>query len=259
MRALYLEGISPVIFSIGPFVIRWYGFFFAISILVGFYYLRKLGIQKGISEDFIYNLFLILMISIIIGSRAVYVAASWNYFMEHPELIIRIDQGGFAFHGGLLGGIAGSWLYCKLKNVNWHVLADLAVPGIAVGITLVRIAIIFNQEILGREAALFSFERHPTQIYGSIIGLLLLILHNYLARRTNFNPGYLFWNFVCGYTILRGFFEETFRDNPLVLLSYINESWGAGFFTVVQVFTPFILLLTLIMLMRIRRSSAGSD
>jgi phosphatidylglycerol---prolipoprotein diacylglyceryl transferase len=251
---MYLEGISPVIFTIGPLVIRWYGLFFALSILVGFYYIRKYGIKKGINEDLIYNVFLVLIISIVIGARAVYVAASWNYFMANPELIIRIDRGGLAFHGGLLGGVIGSWLFCKVKKVNWNLLADLAVPGIALGITLVRIANVFNQEILGREAALFFFDRHPTQIYGSVIGLFLLILHNYLARKTNLKPGYLFWNFVLGYTILRGLFEETFRDNPLVFWGYINEFWGAGFFTAVQVFTPFILLLTMIMLRQIRKS-----
>jgi len=251
---LYIENISPVIFSIGPLVIRWYGLMFASSVLVGFYYMRKYGAKKGFDEDFIFNLFIIMVLSIIVGARAVYVFANWSYFIENPELIIRVDRGGLAFHGGLIGGILSSWLYCRFKKANWRALADLAVPGIAVGIMLVRIANIFNQEILGRHAELLAFDRHPAQIYGSLIGLVLLILHNYLARKPKNKPGYLFWNFVLGYTILRGFLEETFREMPLIIWGYINEAWGAGFVTVVQVFTPFILILSFYMLSKIKNS-----
>lgn len=245
---MYIEDISPFIFEFGPVAVRWYGFLFAVSVMVGFYYMRKNGIKNGFSEDFIFNLFLILMLSLIVGARAVFVAANWPYFLENPELIIRIDRGGLAFHGGLLGGIISSWLYCRYKKKNWRSLADLAVPGVAIGIALVRIANIFNQEILGREATLLAFERHPAQIYGSLIGITLLIIHNYLARRVDNKPGYLFWSFVFGYTLLRGLIEETFRENPLVVWGYISEAWGAGFFTTVHLFTPFIIALSLYML-----------
>jgi phosphatidylglycerol---prolipoprotein diacylglyceryl transferase len=249
---MYIENISPVIVEIGPLAIRWYGLMFAISVLTGFYYMRKHGMSKGFNEDFIFNLYIILLLAIIIGARAVFVAANWSYFLENPELIIRIDRGGLAFHGGLLGGILSSWLFCHFKKMSWRTLADLAVPGIAVGIVLVRVANIFNQEILGREAALFFFDRHPTQIYGSLIGVFLLLLHNYLARRKNLKPGYLFWSFVLGYSLLRGLIEETFRENPLAAWGFVSEAWGAGFFTTVHLFTPPLVALAMIMLWKIQ-------
>lgn len=250
---MYIEDISPIIFQIGPLAIRWYGLMFAISVLIGFYCMLKNGAKKGLNEDFIFNLFIIILISLVVGARAVFVAVNWAYFMENPELIIRIDRGGLAFHGGLLGGILSSWLYCRYKKVNWRILVDLAVPGIAVGIALVRIANIFNQEILGRPAELFAFDRHPAQVYGSLIGITLLLLHNYLARRGDNKPGYLFWCFVLGYTLLRGLVEETFRDNPLAAWGYVSEAWGAGFFTTVHLFTIPIVLLCLYMLAKIKR------
>jgi len=250
---MYIENISPVIIEIGPLAIRWYGLMFAISLLAGFYYMRKNGLSKGFDEDFFFFFFIILLVSIIVGARAVFVAANWSYFAERPELIIRIDRGGLAFHGGLLGGIVSSWIFCYFRKVNWRALADLAVPGVAIGITLVRIGNIFNQEILGREAELFFFERHPAQIYGSLIGIILLLLHNYLARKKIYRPGYLFWKFVLCYSLLRGLIEETFRENPLVIWGYINETFGAGLFTAVQVFTPPIVILSLYMLWKIQR------
>jgi len=251
-----IENISPVIIEIGPLVVRWYGLMFAISVLTGFYYMRKHGVKKGFNEDIIFILFMIVLFSLVVGARMVFVAVNWSYFMANPELIIRIDQGGLAFHGGLLGGILSSWLYCYIKKLSWHDLADLAVPGVTVGIALVRIANIFNQEIIGRETAIFFFERHPTQIYGSLIGIALLVFHNYLARRGENKPGYLFWNFVLGYTLLRGLIEETFRQNPLVAWGFVSEAWGAGFFTTVHLFTPGIIVLCCLMLWRIKRGQA---
>ncbi len=254
---IYIEDISPFVFEIGPLAVRWYGLMFAISFLVGFYYLRKNGMEKGFTEDTIFTLFMIVVVSLMVGARAVFVLTNWSYFMENPDLIIRIDQGGLAFHGGLLGGLLSSWLYCRLKKLNWWTLADLSVPGVAAGYALVRIANIFNQEILGREAVMFFFERHPTQIYGSLIGISLLLLHNYLARRGRPSPGYLFWNFVLGYTLLRGLIEETFRLNPLPVWGYINEVWGVGFFTTVHLFTPPIIVLCLFMLWKVNRSQSA--
>ncbi len=251
---MYIEDINPVIFSIGSLSLRWYGFMFAVSVLAGFYFMRKNGTKKGISQDFFISLITVLIVAIIIGARAVFVADNLAYFIERPELIVRIDHGGLAFHGGLIGGIVSGWLYCRYKKINWLIPADLAVPGIAIGIMLVRIANIFNQEILGREAALFCFDRHPAQIYGSLIGLFLLILHNYLTRKKDNKPGYLFWIFVLGYTMLRGFIEETFRENSLVAWGYVSDAWGVGFLTAVHLFTPLIIALSFYMLHKIARS-----
>ncbi len=251
---MYIENISPYVFEIGPLAVRWYGLMFALSVLTGFYYLRKHGLKRGFNEDILFTLFVIVLISLMAGARLVFVATNWSYFMEHPELIIRIDRGGLAFHGGLLGGILSSWLYCRIKKLDWWSLADLAVPGVALGYALVRVANIFNQEILGREATIFFFERHPAQIYGILIGLVLLLLHNYLARSREVKPGFLFWNFVLGYTLLRGLIEETFRLNPLPAWGYVSEAWGAGFFTTVHLFTLPIIALCLYMLWKIKRS-----
>lgn len=250
---MYIENISPYVFEVGPVAVRWYGLMFAVSVLIGFYYLRRDGMKKGFKEDELFTLFIIIMVFLMVGARLVFVLTNWTYFMEHPELIIRVDRGGLAFHGGLLGGILSTWVYCRIKGLNWWSLADLSVPGIAIGYALIRVANIFNREILGREAELFTFERHPAQVYGILIGIAMLLLHNYLARRPGVKPGYLFWNFILAYTFLRALVEETFRENPLVAWGYISQSWGAGFFTTVQLFTPAIIVLCLLMLWKINR------
>lgn len=247
---MFIEGINPVLFSIGSLTVRWYGLMFSLTIGIGLYYLRKHGLRQGFQEDTLVTLTFFAVLGIIVGARSIFVLTNWSFYAANPGEILRVDHGGLAFHGGLLGGVLCSWVYCRIKRLNLPALLDLAVPGIAVGIMLVRIGNIFNQEILGRETELFFFERHPTQIYGSLIGLSLLLIHNYLARSGERGPGNLFWNFVLFYTLLRGFIEENFRENPLALWGYVNEAFGIGFLTAVHLLTPLLALLAWRMIRR---------
>lgn len=239
-----LLDLDPVMIQIGPLAIRWYGFFMAISIGVGIYYLIRDGVAHGMSEDQLYNATLAAVAGGIIGARLIYVLTNWSFYAANPVEIIRIDHGGLSFHGAIGGGMLFVWLYARRAQLPVARIFDLAVPGISVGIMLVRIGNIFNQEALGRPTTIFPFELHPAQLYGSLIGLILLVIHNVLARRyPDAPPGYLFWTFVFWYQLLRAGIEETFRANPLYAWGFISETWGVGFFTMTQLVTPPILLI----------------
>lgn len=248
---MLIENIDPVIFTLGPLSVRWYGLMMVIAFILGGYYFIKNGVRQGLDEERLTTLLLIIIFGGIIGARALYVLTNLPDFLDTPLEALRIDKGGLAFHGALLGGLLGAWLYSRREAINLRLLMDLAVPGLTTGYMLVRIANIFNQEILGRTATLFFFEQHPTQIYGSLIGLAALLIHNYLARTRAYPPGVLFWSFIVYYSLMRGIIEETFRANPLYLWGYINDSLGVGFFTMTHLATPFILLLAWWMIKKI--------
>jgi len=248
---MLIEDISPFVFTIGGFGVRWYGLLVAISMLIGLIVLIKHGTRQGLEEDVLYGLAIWIILGGIVGARLVYVLTNLPTFLAFPAEIIRIDHGGLSWHGAILGGAIPGWLYARKHRLDFNHLADLVVPGLATGYFLVRIANIFNQEVLGRPALALGFERHPAQIYGSLIGLTLLIVHNILARK---NPprGVLFWSFVFWYSILRAVFEETARANPLYWPVYVNEAYGLGLFTLTHLVTPPILLLSWYMLRRAR-------
>lgn len=253
-----LLDLEPILFRIGPLAVRWYGVMMALSMVIGFYYLLKHGAKLGLSEEFLSNLALLVVLAGIVGARAIYVLTNWSYYDARPLEIVQIWQGGLSFHGGLLGGLVVGKIYLDRHGVLWEAVADLVVPGLAVGYILVRIANIFNQEILGRPALLLPFARHPTQIYGSLIGAAVLVIHNYLARR-NPPPGFLFWAFIFSYSLLRGLVEETFRENPLYFWGYVNNQWGFGFFTLTQLITPPLLLLAWVMMQRAMAREKGVE
>lgn len=77
---------------------------------------------------------------------------------------------------------------------------------------------------------------HLTQFYGFLVGLLLLFVLIWALRRSR-TPGYVFWQFVLWYSLLRSVIEEPFRDNPLFWQVYLAEGLdqpGIGLFTLTQ-------------------------
>lgn len=237
-----VTGIDPVAFTIGSYEIRWYGIFMAIAILIGFLYLRRDALRLGVDEDFIYNIAIFMVLGGVIGARLVYVATNWQFYAGDWVSILRINEGGLSFHGAVGGGTLAGWLYARAKGESFARMFDLAIPGVCVGIILVRIANLINGEVLGRTTELFSYDRHPAQIYASLLGVVLLVIHNVIASRRP-PTGYLAWSFIFYYSIFRAVIEETIRDNPLYLWGYVNEQWGIGFFTLTQIVSvPLILL-----------------
>lgn len=93
---------------------------------------------------------------------------------------------------------------------------------------------------------------HLTQIYGAIIGVVLLVATYYWLRSKR--PGWAMWSFVLWYSALRSVFEETFRLNPLWWKVYLNEgpnAQGIGLFTATQLFSIPIIIVAAFMLYRI--------
>lgn len=237
-----LANIDPIAFTIGPFAVRWYGLFMAVSIFIGLIYLRRDALRLGHDEDFIYNLTLLMVIAGVVGARLVYVATNWDYYGSNLGAIYRIDQGGLSFHGAIGGGALAGWLYATAKGQKFIRFFDLAIPGIATGIILVRIGNLINGEVMGRTTELLPFDRHPAQIYASLLGVVLLIIHNVIARHRR-PDGYLTWSFLLYYSIFRAVIEETVRDNPLYAWGYISEAWGIGLFTLTHLISVPIILL----------------
>lgn len=238
---------NPVAFQVGPLAVRWYGIFMALSFLFGVWYLIRKGTDRGLDEDTLFNLAILAIVAGIAGARLMFVLANYpQWFVQNPLEIVKIWEGGLAWHGGLLGGGLVGWWYAWRRKVDFNVLADLAVPGLAFGYALVRIANIANQEVLGRVTD-FAFGRWPAQLAGSMIGLILLGRYFYVeAKRPP--AGYQFWSFVFYHQLGRGLVEETIRDNSLVLVGYVVPHWGLGFFTWAQLATlPIMLLAYLLM------------
>ena len=236
--------IDPVVFSIGPLEVRWYGIAMAGALLFGIWYLVTKGKSKGLSQDHLVVMSLLVMIFGIVGARLMYVAANHpNWFWEEPIQIMKTYEGGLAY------------LYLKYRaKISFNQVADLCVPAIALGYFLIRLANIPNVENIGRMTG-FYFGRWPAQLIAAGINLTLLLRH-FLISKKNLPDGHLFWSFLFYHQILRASIEESIRAMPLVYRLYVNDTLGIGFLTLVQVTTlPVLIFIGWILWFYIRKES----
>jgi len=252
--------IDPIAFVIGPFEVRWYGIAMAGTLLFGVWYLVKKGKSKGLDENHLVVMSLLVMVFGIIGARLMFVAANHpSWFWEDPIRVVKTYEGGLAWHGGLVGGVLSAWLYLKYRaKISFNQVADLCVPAIALGYFLIRLANILNQENMGR-MTMFSFGRWPAQLIAAGISIVLLVRHFLLVRKP-LPDGYLFWSFLFYHQVLRAGVEETIREMPLVVQLYVNTSLGIGLLTMVQVTTlPVLLFVGWILWFRLKKEEVTKE
>lgn len=253
---MYIPWLNPYAFKIGPIGVHWYGIFMVLAILGGSWYLLDRGKELGEDPDYLANVTLWTVIWGVVGARLVFVLANDpQWIWQDPLQTLRIWDGGLAYDGAIGMGILALWVQLRHKPVVFNHLLDWAVPGVGLGIFMVRIGNIFNHEILGRMTEL-GFGRWPEQLIGSSIGVILIVRYFWLERYRTPPPGYQFWSAMFYYAILRGVVEETTRDNPLYLIHWVDPHYGIAVTTLMQLFTPPILVFTGWMMRRTWRRTA---
>lgn len=280
--------MSPILFKLGGLEIRWYGLFLVLAIFAGFEIAKRLVKSWGYNPERFEQVTFWAVIWGVIGARVLYVLTSPAEFNANPIEAFYIWKGGLSFHGAILGGILPYiYAYYRHKIPVWAYL-DAVVPGIALGIIAGRLGNIMNgSDTVGRltnwavgftwptwatgfpgvckgindisevyrcsAGTLVRGPVHFTQAYGVIIGIILLVLA-FVWLRQNRAYGYVFWQFVLWYSVLRAGLEETFRLNPLWIKTYLNEQAGIGFFTATQIISIPLIIVAIVMLARWKRT-----
>jgi phosphatidylglycerol:prolipoprotein diacylglycerol transferase len=218
---MFIHNIDPVLLSIGPFEIRYYGLFYFIGFIMAYFLISHLAKKKelSINKDDVADLLLYLIVGIILGARFFHVFVyNPSYYLANPSEIIAIWRGGLVFHGGLIGAIIAGLYFCKRKKTDFYELADIAVIPLALGLALGRIGNFINGELYGRltdvswavkfpDAEGF---RHPSQIYESFKNLLIFFTL-WTIKDKKLPKGFMFWLFIVMYSVLR-FIMEFFRQ-----------------------------------------------
>ena len=112
--------IDPIIFSLGPLHVRWYGLMYVLGFLAS--YLPRppdRSAYHGFRQlaDHFENLNLVLILAVVIGGRLGYVLFyNFSYYLAHPLEIPATWSGGMSFHGACLGVLVGGWMYSSKKT-----------------------------------------------------------------------------------------------------------------------------------------------
>ena len=214
MSYITFPDISPDLFTITisgfHFALRWYALAYIAGILAAWRIMVLLVRRKSLwagrttaSEVQIENLISWLILGIIIGGRLGYVLFYQpTYYLSNPAEILKVWQGGMAFHGGFLGVVVVAIAFSKQQKIPFLATADLLAIAAPVGLMLGRLANFINAELWGRPTTLpwgvaFPGEaaqacataaqvcvRHPSQLYEAFLeGLVLALILAYLALR----------------------------------------------------------------------------
>ncbi len=186
--------VSPVLFTLGPFTVRWYGLLFALGFVLGYFLMRSIYRREGKPEADLDRLLIYMLVGTVVGARLGHVIFyDPGYYFSHPIEILKVWRGGLASHGGAIGILVALYYYSrKAKGQPYLWLLDRVAVPTALGGAFIRLGNLFNSEILGTPsdapwAIVFArvdpVPRHPAQLYESLSYLIIFFVLWSVYRR----------------------------------------------------------------------------
>ncbi len=230
---------SEILFTIGAVTVYAYGFFFALgmvaSYLVCLFFARREQQSTGVPwVRHIDDVLIPLVIGSIVGARLFFIVYQWDFFLQHPEEIFFIWNGGLVFHGGIFGGLAVLWVYSRIRAIHFLNIVCFVVLTLPLGQAIGRWGNYFNQEAYGlptmhawgipievfnRVSGYESFNFfHPTFLYESVWDLVVFFVLVMLYTRKKMQPGFITSLYLILYSVGR-FSIEFIRIDPVPIIA----------------------------------------
>lgn len=256
--AIPFPHIDPILIEIGPLAIRWYALAFIAGLLIGWKYVLAFVAKppNAMSTNDVDDFLVWATLGVVLGGRIGYVGFyNFEFYLSNPLAILQVWQGGMSFHGGAVGVLVATALFCKRRKLNIFAVGDAVVCAVPIGLFLGRLANFINGELFGRVTdvpwgVVFphggALTRHPSQIYEAILeGLVLFLILYFLSRKDSIRlrPGVLSGVFFLGYSAARGL-VELFRE-PDAHIGFL-----AGGITMGQLLSAPVLLFGLYLIFR---------
>ncbi|PID71911.1 MAG: prolipoprotein diacylglyceryl transferase [Desulfobulbus propionicus] len=238
--------IDPVILSIGPLAVRWYGLMYVIGFIAAYtlvaYQAKRFGWLQ--LRDHLDNLNMSLILGVILGGRLGYVLFyNLQYYLSHPVEIFSIWQGGMSFHGGCIGALLAGFSYSLRHKLDFWKAADLYVVTVPIGLFFGRIGNFINAELFGRVTDVHwgmifpgggPLPRHPSQLYEAFLEGILLFCILWAVKnkpwktqsRALWPHGTLLGLFLILYSLFRFTVEFVREPDPQIGLLFASVSMG---------------------------------
>jgi len=227
-------GIDPMV-HLGPVTLAWHGLTIAIGVLVGGVVAGAEARARGLDDEPLQVMGMILIVGAIAGSKAFYLA-------EHGGLAdpgAWADSRGFTFYGGFIAAAAGLALYIRSRRLSIEYL-DVIAFGLTLGYGIGRIGDIINGEHYGPATTFFLGVRnthpdadvpsnelayHSGGLYEALIGLIAFAITLALHRRLRAWPTAMVWLVMALLAI--GRFVEFFvrSDSATTALGLETAQW----------------------------------
>jgi len=228
--------VDPAIFSIGSREIRWYALMFLIGYTIGYKIVQYMFKRENINPQWLEPLLFYTVIGMIIGMRLGHcLFYAPGYYLTNPLEILKMWEGGYASHGGVLGIIVAIYFFSKKvsrRNMMWTF--DKLVTPTGLVAALIRIGNLLNHEVYGHATdlpwgfrfiknlhawkhdaarAIYTAPSHPTQLYeaGCYLLTFALCMWLYFKKDAWKKEGLIFGIFmICIFT--SRFFIEYLKE-----------------------------------------------
>lgn len=240
-----LWDVDPVIFSVGPITLRWYGLLFASGFIIGQYIMADVFKKEGKPEKDLDALLMYMIVGTVLGARLGHcLFYQPDYYLANPLEILMVWEGGLASHGATIGILTAVWLYVRKRPDQPYLwILDRIVIAVALGGAFIRLGNLMNSEIIGLPTDMpwgfvfpraggfypeqLTMPRHPAQLYEALSCLLLfgLLYLVYLRRRATLPHGSLLGAFMVVLFALRIFYEY-FKEDQVAFEADMSLNMG---------------------------------
>ncbi len=199
----------PVVLDIyGPIKINGFSLCILISISIFIYLIKKdINVKKFFDKYDVIDLISETAIAAIIGGRFLHVINNYDYYSNIID-IFKIYNGGLAVIGALISGIIYLFYALKKRRLNVISILDIAAAYIPIVHCISRVGCFLAGCCYGISCNQFWAinSKHPTQLYSSLIFLILFIIQQVLYKKYKLNDlasGLLFFIYLTFLSIER--------------------------------------------------------
>lgn len=238
---------DPIAGYVGGLPVTWYAVMYALGAMFSALYFVWIAKRRGLLADAEVSIEIIVSIlwGVLIGARLGYVVFyGGSEFIEEPWRIISpydfelgewVGIRGMSFHGGLIGGALGLFMFTREAGRDFLRFSDALVQAVPIALFFGRIGNFLNHEILGRvttaswgmytpagQTALL----HPVTLYEAALEGLMLFFIMVIVGRSIRTPGHATAIFLFLYAAVR-YFAENYRAIPAPD-SLVLGAWSIG-------------------------------
>ncbi len=209
--------------NVGPVGIQIWGLLVALGMLLALLLAVKEAKRKKMNSENFIDMFILIFIAAIIGSRLLYIAQYWEMFSDDISTVIKLNHGGLVFMGGFFLSALVLFAYTKFKKLSFWKVADIIAPGLAIAIALGRVGDYLIGSHVGSRTTFplgSYFEndlRHEPALYLAI-NAFVLFLFLILVKPFIKKEGLMSYIFIVWYSIARFLIDFT-RNNDIDILA----------------------------------------
>lgn len=116
--------------TIGGLTVHGYGLMIGIGFVAAYLLTEYRAKKRGMDSDIILSLAFYTIVSGIVSAKLLYYATVFDEILEDPGMLLNLGD-GFVVYGGIIGGVLGGWLFCRIKKLPFFAYFDLVVPAVA--------------------------------------------------------------------------------------------------------------------------------